>query len=324
MPEAYRPIDLTGVRTISLADRKSKLHLEELAKVCPPGGSLRSFLESLPHLLAAGDLLEVTRRISLAHRTERPVVVAMGAHFIKTGLTPILIHLMERGIISAVAMNGAGIIHDTEMAMIGHTSEDVDREIDTGNFGMAHETATFINEATVRGESQGLGLGESVGRAILEGKLPHISVSLLASAVRLNIPVTVHVAIGADIIHMHPSASGAAIGEGSLRDFRLFCAVIARLEGGVFLNMGSAVLLPEVFLKALNVARNLGHSVSRFTTVNMDFIQHYRPQANVVRRPTQQGGKGFTLTGHHEIMVPLLCAAVLEEVAKPLGTPDPA
>jgi hypothetical protein len=197
--------------------------------------------------------------------------------------------------------------------MVGHTSEDVDRELGSGNFGMARETAEFVNRATVDGVAKGLGLGEAVGRAILDENLPNAGVSLLASAVRLGIPATIHVAIGADIIHMHPSADGKAIGEGSLRDFRIFCSAVSRLESGVFLNMGSAVLLPEVFLKALNVARNLGHTVDCFTTVNMDFIQHYRPQTNVVKRPTQQGGKGFQLTGHHEVMVPLLFAAVLEE-----------
>jgi hypothetical protein len=317
MSEDLTPIDLTRIRTFSLKDRQSKLHVEEMARPYPEGGSFRAFLKTLPNVLAARDVMDIARRIAASHRAGRPVVAAMGAHFIKTGLTPLLIDMMERRIITAVAMNGAGIIHDTELAMVGHTSEDVDREINSGSFGMARETAVFINEATSRGTAQGMGLGAAVGQSIIESGFPHESQSLLAAAVRLRIPVTVHVAIGADIIHMHPSASGAAIGEGSHRDFRLFCSVVSGLEGGVFLNMGSAVLLPEVFLKALSVARNLGHTVARITTVDMDFIRHYRPETNVVRRPTQMGGKGYTLTGHHEIMVPLLFAAVLEELASP-------
>ncbi|MBI5197251.1 MAG: hypothetical protein HZA19_01445 [Nitrospirae bacterium] len=313
MPDDHLPIDLSRVKTYSLKDRPSKVHVEEIAKTYQPGGSFRSFLETLPDILAAKDLLEIAQRIVKARRDHRPVITAIGAHFIKTGLTPLLIQLMEQQIITAVAMNGAGIIHDAELAMVGHTSEDVDRELGSGSFGMAYETAEFLNRETTEGVSKGLGLGAAIGQAILSNKLPNARVSLLATACRLGIPVTVHVAIGADIIHMHPSADGRAIGEASLRDFRTFCSVVSHLEGGVFLNMGSAVLLPEVFLKALNVVRNLGHTVDRFTTVNMDFIQHYRPQTNVVRRPTQKGGKGFTLTGHHEIMVPLLFAAVLEQ-----------
>jgi hypothetical protein len=221
---------------------------------------------------------------------------------------------MERGIVTALALNGSVIIHDFELAFMGHTSEEVDTEINSGRFGMAEETGRLINQAINRGVRKGMGIGEAVGTWIEEQRLPHRKTSLLAAGVRLGLPVTVHVAVGTDIIHMHPAVDGAAVGEGSLHDFRTFAAVVAGLEGGVYLNLGSTVIMPEVFLKALTLARNLGHTVKRITTVNMDFLPHYRPLTNVVRRPTQQGGKGHSLIGHHEIMVPLLAAAVLERL----------
>jgi hypothetical protein len=225
---------------------------------------------------------------------------------------------MERGIVSAVAMNGAVIIHDFELALMGHTSEEVDAEIDSGRFGMAEETGRMINEATVQGMKAGQGLGEAIGHYMLgrKAQFPYQATSLLAGGARLGIPVTVHVALGTDIIHMHPSADGAAIGACSLVDFRRLAAVVADMEGGVYVNIGSAVILPEVFLKTVSLARNLGHALRDITTVNMDFLTHYRPMTNVVRRPTQKGGKGYTLTGHHEIMVPLLAAAVLEALPR--------
>jgi hypothetical protein len=223
---------------------------------------------------------------------------------------------MEEGLIHCLAMNGAGIIHDLELALVGKTSEDVEEGLEAGAFGMAEETSIFLNESIREGVKKGLGIGEAIGRRLLSEDFPHRQYSLLAAGARLGIPITVHVAIGTDIIHMHPSANGEAIGEGSLRDFHKLTAVVSQLRGGVYLNIGSAVILPEVFLKALTLARNLGYDVQDFTTVNMDFMQHYRPTTNVVKRPTQQSGRGYTLIGHHEIMVPLLVAALLEELRR--------
>jgi deoxyhypusine synthase len=240
----------------------------------------------------------------------------MGAHVIKVGLTPILVNLMKQGIVTAVAMNGAGIIHDFELALMGHTSEEVDDEIDEGRFGMAEETGRILNEAIIQGHKKRQGLGEAVGHYMnrLKGQFPNRETSILATGARMGIPVTVHVAMGTDIIHMHPAADGAAIGATSLLDFRRLAAIVAGMEGGVYLNIGSAVVLPEVFLKTVSLGRNLGHKLSDITTVNMDFLAHYRPLTNVVRRPTQKGGKGYSLIGHHEIMLPLLVAAIAEEL----------
>jgi deoxyhypusine synthase len=244
------------------------------------------------------------------------VIVGIGAHVIKVGLSPILVNLMEQGIVTAVAMNGAGIIHDFELALMGHTSEEVDAEIDEGRFGMAEETGRILNQAIIQGHRNRQGLGEAVGHYInrSKGQFPNRGTSILATGAKLSIPVTVHVAVGTDIIHMHPAADGAAIGATSLLDFRRLAAVVSGMEGGVYLNIGSAVVLPEVFLKTVSLGRNLGHKLSDITTVNMDFLSHYRPLTNVVRRPTQKGGKGYSLIGHHEIMLPLLVAAVAEEL----------
>jgi len=270
------------------------------------------WLADLPAILGAKDVIEVRDRILAAMRSKRPVILAMGAHVIKVGLNPILIDLMERGVVTGLAMNGACIIHDAEIAMVGKTSEDVAAEIGSGAFGMAEETGRFLNDAIIEGSRQDLGLGECVGFSLLRENFPYNRQSLLARACALNVPVTVHVAIGTDIIHFHPAADGAAIGKTSHRDFRLFARLISELDGGVFINLGSAVVMPEVFLKALTLVRNLGHKVKDITTVNMDFIRHYRPMTNVVHRPTLEGGKGYSLVGHHEIMVPLLAAAVIE------------
>jgi len=279
---------------------------------------MRDFLDSLPRTLAAADLREIIQRIAAAVRAQRPVVLGMGAHPLKVGLSPLIIDLLERGILSAVAMNGAGIIHDFELAYHGETSEDVAEALGDGSFGMARETGEFLNSAIRAGVAQiGVGLGRAVGEQIRAAGLPHAHLSVLATCARLEVPACVHVAVGTDIIHMHPQADGAAIGEGSLRDFHLLTAVVAQLEGGVFINLGSAVIIPEVFLKAISLARNLGHTVNAFTTVDLDFARHYRPAMNIVSRPTQQGGRGFHLTGHHEILFPLLCAAVIEELATP-------
>jgi hypothetical protein len=313
MKKTYKPADLSSVRTCSLKKRKSLVKRDKLGTPCRPSVSLRGFLDSLPEILAAKDLREIVQRLGTARRRNRPIIWGMGAHVIKVGLAAVLIDLMDRGFISCIALNGAGVIHDVEMAMTGSTSEDVSAELERGDFGMSGETASFINNAVARGVKAGYGLGESAGRALLASRYPHVKESIIAAAVSRAIPVTVHVAIGTDIIHMHPSCDGAAFGEGSHRDFRLLTAVVASLQGGAYLNVGSSVILPEVFLKALNVARNLGSRVSNFTTVTMDFIRHYRPMTNVVQRPVMNGGKGFALVGHHEIMVPLLAAALKQD-----------
>jgi hypothetical protein len=310
------PIDVSDLKTYPLKRRRSKVRVSDFARPWRRGGSLATFFSTLPDILAVKTLRAVARAIVTAHRKRRPVILGLGAHVIKVGLSPIITDLMERGIVTAVAMNGAGIIHDFELALMGHTSEEVDAEIDDGRFGMAEETGRMLNEAISRGAMDGEGLGESVGHYInrYKDRFPNRATSILAAGARLGVPVTVHVALGTDIIHMHPSADGAAIGATSLLDFRRLAAVVAGMEDGVYLNVGSAVVLPEVFLKTVSLGRNLGYPLSNITTVNMDFLSHYRPQTNVVRRPTQKGGRGYSLTGHHEIMLPLLVAAVLEEL----------
>ena len=310
------PIDFSGIRTYPLKSRKSKVSIKEFGRPFKGKDRITPFIDSLPDILAAKDLKAVIAAVVNAYKRKRPIIVGMGAHLTKVGLNPILIDLMERGVISALAVNGAVIIHDFELAMAGKTSEDVDEQLGSGAFGMAEETGRYLNEAIIKGVGQGLGIGESVGRWIHDSKAPNKPYSLLAAAYRLEIQVTVHVAVGTDIIHMHPAVSGAALGEGSLLDFRRLCSVVANLEGGVYLNIGSAVILPEVFLKALTLVRNLDHTVEHFTTVNLDFIQQYRPLTNVVRRPTQKGGRGYSLTGHHEIMVPLLAAGIIEQIGR--------
>jgi hypothetical protein len=312
----FRPIDTSKIKTYSLSGRKSKVDSSASARPVAPGASLREFLGSLPGILAAESFRGVVSAVARAAAADKTIILGMGAHVIKVGLSPVVIDLMERRIITAVAMNGAGIVHDFEMAYQGSTSEDVDAEIGTGSFGMAEETGRLINGMINSGVSDGLGLGAAVGRGISDGGFFGTDKSIFAAAHRLGIPATVHVALGADIVHMHPSADGASIGEGSMRDFRLFGSVVSSLEDGVYINLGSAVVLPEVFLKAVTLARNLGSPLERITTVNMDFVQGYRPNTNVVRRPTMKGGAGYSLTGHHEIMFPLLAAAVKEELAQ--------
>ena len=292
------------------------MELAKLASAPQAGMSFKEFWACLPEILAAQDLKNVVEAIAQARAQERPVVLGMGAHPIKVGLSPVIIELMRRGIITALATNGAAIVHDFELSYAGCTSEDVAQELCTGRFGMAKETGSFLNRAIKNGARKNLGLGESIGKHIAESRFPNKDKSLFAECYRLGLPATVHVSIGADIIHMNPEADGAAIGATSMRDFRLFASVLAGLEGGVYINLGSAVVLPEVFLKALNLARNLGSKVEHITTVNMDFLQHYRPTVNVLKRPTMTGGKFFALTGHHEIMFPLLAAGILEEISK--------
>jgi deoxyhypusine synthase len=306
------PIDPTRVRTVPLARRPSKVAAASLGAPVRAGLSVRRFLDGLPDILAARDLRDAAGRVAAAIRARRPVVLGMGAHAIKVGLGPAIVDLVERGRLAAIAMNGAGLVHDFEMAWGGRTSEDVGPGLDRGLFGMARETGEFVNHATREGVAAGLGLGRAVGDAIEAARLPRRRTSILAAAARAGMPVTVHVAVGTDIVHMHPDADGAAIGEGSMRDFRQLAAVVGGLERGVYMNLGSAVVLPEVFVKALNLARNLGHRVRHLTTIDMDFQRHYRPAVNVIARPTAMGGRGIQLTGHHEIMFPLLWAAVEE------------
>lgn len=308
----YEEFDLSGVKTYPLRSRQSKVSLAQFATPYKTGSGINGLLRSLPGLLAARDFKEVVAAILAARKNNRAIVWGLGAHVLKTGLSPILIDLMERGFVSAIATNGAGVIHDFEIALSGNTSEDVDGTLGPGTFGMAEETATQLNRAISEGAAAGLGFGQSVGNYLGAAKPPFAQISVIASAWRLQLPVTVHVAVGTDIIHMHPHASGAAIGETSLRDFKYFVSTVAQLEGGVYLNCGSAVVLPEVFLKAVAIARNDGRSLDGLTTVNLDFLRHYRPLTNVVSRPTMGSGKGYALTGHHELLIPLLAASLVE------------
>ena len=314
MPQKFKPIDLSRVKTYPLSQRKSKVSTTDFGKTWQKGARFKEFLDRLHDILDGSHLKTVISAIADAFQKEKTIVFAMGAHVIKVGLTPIVIDLMERGIITAVAMNGAGIIHDLELAMAGQTSEDVSASLGDGTFGMAHETGAFLCDAISLAGEKSAGLGETIGSAIIEKGLLYSGHSILASGARLGIPVTVHVAFGTDILHMHPGFDANAAGEATHRDFRTFASVIGTLEGGVYLNVGSAVILPEVFLKAVTLTRNLGHHLDQFTTVNMDFIRHYRPMTNVVNRPTARGGQGFNLTGHHEIMLPLIAAGVIEAI----------
>lgn len=313
--KTYKPISLRGVKTFPLRKRRSKVSLSMLGRPHEKGDTLNGFLDKLPGVFAVKDFRAVVKAIVGARKNRRPVILGMGAHPIKVGLSPIIIDLMRQGIVTALATNGASIVHDFELSYLGMTSEDVESELRVGTFGMARETGKFLNAAISEGKRGGRGIGESVGKMIHQSAFPFREKSIFAAAFAFGVPATVHVAIGTDIIHMHPNADGAAIGEGSFRDFRLFTSVVADLEGGVYINLGSAVIMPEVFLKALAIARNLGNKVDRITTVNMDCVHHYRPRENVLRRPTLSGGACYALTGHHEIMLPLLAAAVIEASA---------
>ncbi|GLI37113.1 hypothetical protein KI811_18105 [Geobacter hydrogenophilus] len=312
----YRPVDLSGVSTYPLAERKNKVSIKnDFAGPVSAGMSVADLMGALPRQLGGEALIGVADAVADARAKGKPVILAMGAHVIKCGLQPVLKKLIEAGAITAVALNGAGSIHDYELSLIGETSEDVGAVLHCGTFGMAEETGRDINRALKEGIARGLGYGESVGRFIIENGNPFREWSLLATCVERDIPVTVHVALGTDIIHQHPAADGAVIGEATFRDFRLLTSVVADLgDGGVYLNVGSAVLLPEVFLKALSIAQNLGHHVDHFSTANFDMQQHYRPLQNVVKRPTSGKGRGYTVTGHHEIMIPLLAAAILDRL----------
>ncbi len=309
----YKEIDLSGLRTYAAAKRASKVATNLEGRPLRAGISMAEFLDGLPAILKAEELKAVARAIVAARKAAKPVVVMLGGHVIKTGCSPVLIDLAANGFVTHLASNGSAAVHDTELACCGHTSEDVAARLSDGSFGMAADTAALINDGARRAVRTGEGFGEAVGGLLVEKRAPHKDRALLARAFEMRIPYTLHVAIGTDIVHQHPVADGAAIGEASLRDFRIFAETVSRLgHGGVVLNLGSAVIMPEVFLKVLTVARNLGHDVFNFTSANFDMIQHYRPRVNVIERPTMGGGKGYALTGHHEIMIPLLAAAIYE------------
>ena len=302
----HKEIDLSKIHEAPLKKRKNKVSVKDFAK---PGksDSFKSFWDSMPDILAAGDIRKVVAAVRRARDRGKPVIWFMGAHVIKVGLSPLIIDLMKDGYVTAVGLNGAGAIHDTEIAMIGGTSEEVAAGIHDGTFGMSRETSDFINSAVNAGVLEGWGFGESVGRAIAGAKLPNSDKSILASAARLGIPATVHVAVGTDIIHIHPSFDAACTGEASARDFRIMANVISGIgNGGVIMNVGSAVILPLIVEKSLSIARNLGKNVSKFTGVNLDFIQHYRANLNPVKRARELEGAGISITGHHEINVPLI------------------
>jgi len=311
MPFSYEEFDLSGVHTYPLDSRHSKARAEDFARPVGPDASFKTWFASLPQILGGQDIRRVVAAIATAKARGAGIVWGLGAHVIKTGVSPVLIDLMERGYVSALAMNGAGIIHDFEIALSGGTSEDVDAALGPGRFGMADETGRVLNEVITAGARSGMGLGQAVSQYVAGQQLPYASRSLAAAAYRLGIPLTVHVAVGTDIIHMHPVASGAAIGETSLRDFRYFTASVGKLTDGVYLNCGSAVILPEVFLKAVALVRNHGIPLENLTTVNIDFLRMYRPQTNVVTRPVAgTSGSGISLVGHHEILIPLIAAAL--------------
>lgn len=310
--ENLSPIDLENINTYELASRPSKVTTADFASPVRADDSLKNFLDNLPDILAVKTLREIAAQIRRAKAAGKPVIFGIGGHVVKTGLAPVLIDLMERGFVSAIAANGSVLVHDTEIALVGFTSEDVDATLGSGDFGAARETGEILNEAAKRAQADGIGLGEAMGREVSEKEPPNADVSILCASYKNKIPVTVHVAIGADIGHFHSSCDGAALGAASHTDFRLLCSIVKELNGGgVYLNIGSAVVLPEIFLKAVTVVRNLGFPLEDFTTANFDFIQHYRPTTNVVRRPTAGAGRGFSLTGHHEIMIPLLAAQIL-------------
>ncbi len=306
----YRQIDLSKIKTISMEGRKSKVRVEDFARVVKPEEWFNQLPRALPRILAGNDFREVVERILIAVKKGKPVIFMLGAHVIKCGLSAIIVDLMRRGVVSAVAMSGAGAIHDVEIAVWGHTSEDVAASLTEGSFGMAAETAELINGAVSKA-SKDQGFGECLGQHLRRMKPPHQDYSILATGHQCSLPVTIHVALGTDVIHQHPSTDGAAIGELSYRDFKILAQCVSGIgAGGVILNFGSAVLLPEIFLKSLSLVRNLQGDIRDYTTVNFDMIRHYRPTMNLVQRPAQAGGKGFQIIGHHEIMIPLLGAAI--------------
>jgi hypothetical protein len=310
----FPPLDFQKLKTYPLRERENKIRLSDLALPPKKGVSFKKFYDSLPNILIGNDFRALVSAIVAAIRAQKPIVIMMGAHPIKCGLSPIFTDWMRNGFVSAIAFNGAAAIHDFELALIGQTSEDVQRGLDDGSFGMIEETGRLMNAALADGVKQGIGAGRALGEAIVRGNFPHKDYSVLHEGVTRNVPVTVHIAIGTDITHQHPSTDGAILGEATYLDFQKFAAVVAQLEGGVVLNIGSAVIMPEVFLKALTIARNLGHKVENFTTATFDMVRHYRPTENVQRRPTHKGGRGYYFIGHHELMIPFLAAAIAENL----------
>jgi len=313
LPSIYddlKPLELDRVKTYPLASRRSKVSLQDFARPLSRESSLDDFLDSLPNVLAVQSLRQIAGRIKRARELQKPIIWGIGGHVIKTGLAPVIIDLMKRGYVSGIAGNGSVLVHDAEIAMVGFTSEDVDATLSEGVFGGAEETAQMLNGAARDGANDKIGLGEAVGRALLSRTPKHRDYSLLCSAYDAKIPFTAHITIGGDITHFHPNFDGAALGATTHTDFRLLSELVRRMDGGgVYLNIGSAVVLPEVFLKCVTLVRNLGHQLSDITTANFDFIQSYRPLTNVVRRPTEHGaGNGYSITGHHEINIPLLAA----------------
>jgi hypothetical protein len=313
MPSIYddlKPLELDKVKTYPLASRASKVSLQDFAKPVSNDAALSEFLEGLPDVLAGRAIREIAERVRRARELKKPIIWGMGGHVIKTGLAPVIIDLMKRGYVTGIAANGSVLVHDSEIAMVGSTSEDVDATLSEGAFGGAEETAQLLNTAARDGSRDQIGLGEATGRTLLASNPKHRDYSLLCAAYVSKIPFTVHVTIGGDIAHFHPSFDGAALGATSHTDFRVLAELVRRMDGGgVYLNIGSAVVLPEVFLKCVTLVRNLGHSLSDITTANFDFIQSYRPLTNVVRRPTENGaGRGYSITGHHELTIPILAA----------------
>jgi hypothetical protein len=310
-----RPLDFAGLKTVPLRERGGKVKTADFASVYRAGSGVAGWLDSLPRILAGNSFRAVVDALAAARKRQRAIIWGLGGHVIKCGLAPVVIDLMRRGYVTVFAMNGAAAIHDFEIALAGHTSEDVEAVLPDGRFGSAEETGREMNRAIAEGDREGLGMGEALGRWLDTGAAPeHAASSLLLQAYHQGTPVTVHVAVGTDTPHTHPAADAAAIGSASHRDFRLLSAYIADLnDGGVYLNVGSAVVLPEVFLKAVSAVRNLGYPLANFTTADFDFLPHYRPRVNVVERPhAGSGGAGYAITGHHELMIPLLAAALIE------------
>jgi hypothetical protein len=307
------PIDLSLINTYELASRPSKVTAADLAKPPAEGDTVAEFFEKLPDVLAVRSLREVAAAIRRARDIGKPIIWGIGGHVVKTGLSPVLIDLMERGFVTAFASNGSVLVHDTEMALVGFTSEDVDATLGSGDFGAARETGEILNAAAKSAAADGIGLGEAMGRELAACSPVNAAISLLCRAHSARVPFTAHLTIGADIGHFHASCDGAALGAASHHDFRLFCSLVRSMDGGgVYINFGSAVTMPEVFLKAVTVVRNLGYGLNDITTANFDFIQHYRPTVNVVRRPTANGaGRGYAVTGHHELTLPLLAAMLV-------------
>ncbi|GAC1446192.1 MAG: hypothetical protein NVSMB56_02580 [Pyrinomonadaceae bacterium] len=308
-----KPIDLSKVETYPLAARESKVTIADFARVFDENASAKDFLACLPNILAVQNLRAIAKQIRRARKLNKPIIWGIGGHVVKTGLAPVIIELMRRGFVSAIVANGSVLVHDAEIALIGSTSEDVDASLGAGAFGGAEETGRILNAAARDGARDGIGLGEAMGRALTQLNSPHAAMSLLCATYSARVPFTAHLAIGADIAHFHPTADGASLGATTHTDFRLCTELVRRLNGGgVYLNIGSAVILPEVFLKAVSIVRNLGYPLEDFTTANFDFIQSYRPLTNVVRRPTADGaGRGYMITGHHELMIPLLAAQII-------------